>query len=282
MAKRAALGRGLGALLGNPAAINEIPIDRIVPNPYQPRATFDPEALEELASSIRSLGIIQPLTLRQIEPDKYQIISGERRYRAALAAGLNSVPAYIRQADDAAMLEMAIVENIQREDLDPIETALAFQRLIDECALTQEQMAQRVGKKRASVTNFLRLLRLPAKIQHDLKVGLINVGHAKVLLSVDDAAVQEKLCDQVIKEGLSVRQLEERVRRLDRPAQPSPYDDTVDLPETYYKVLEYMGRYFGDNISLKRNAAGKGSITLRFESDAEMEKFLEALESTQS
>jgi ParB family chromosome partitioning protein len=180
------------------------------------------------------------------------------------------------------MLEMAIVENIQREDLDPIETALAFQRLIDECALTQEQMAQRVGKKRASVTNFLRLLRLPAKVQHDLKVGLINVGHAKVLLSVDDTAVQEKLCDQVIKEGLSVRQLEDRVRRLDRPAQPSPYDDTVDLPETYYKVLEYMGRYFGDNISLKRNAAGKGSITLRFESDAEMEKFLEALESTQS
>ena len=141
MAKRAALGRGLGALLGNPAAINEIPIDRIVPNPYQPRATFDPEALEELASSIRSLGIIQPLTLRQIEPDKYQIISGERRYRAALAAGLNSVPAYIRQADDAAMLEMAIVENIQREDLDAIETALSFQRLIDECNLTQEAMA---------------------------------------------------------------------------------------------------------------------------------------------
>ena len=303
------LGKGLSALLGENADIDSfrkpvgyvnkdivsdavdatpsadilrIPVSKVEPNPFQPRASFDADALEELSDSIRTLGLIQPITVRRVGSGRYQIISGERRFRACKLAGMDMVPAYVRNADDQGMLEMAIVENIQREDLDPIETALAFQRLIDECALTQEQMAQRVGKKRASVTNFLRLLRLPAKIQHDLKVGLINVGHAKVLLSVDDATVQEKLCDQVIKEGLSVRQLEERVRRLDRPAQPSPYDDTVDLPETYYKVLEYMGRYFGDNISLKRNAAGKGSITLRFESDAEMEKFLEALESTQS
>ena len=303
------LGKGLSALLGENADIDSfrkpvgyvnkdivsdavdatpsadilrIPVSKVEPNPFQPRASFDADALEELSDSIRTLGLIQPITVRRVGSGRYQIISGERRFRACKLAGMDMVPAYVRNADDQGMLEMAIVENIQREDLDPIETALAFQRLIDECALTQEQMAQRVGKKRASVTNFLRLLRLPAKIQHDLKVGLINVGHAKVLLSVDDAAVQEKLCDQVIKEGLSVRQLEERVRRLDRPAQPSPYDDTVDLPETYYKVLEYMGRYFGDNISLKRNAAGKGSIILRFESDAEMEKFLEALESTQS
>ena len=303
------LGKGLSALLGENADIDSfrkpvgyvnkdivsdaadatpsadilrIPVSKVEPNPFQPRASFDADALEELSDSIRTLGLIQPITVRRVGSGRYQIISGERRFRACKLAGMDMVPAYVRNADDQGMLEMAIVENIQREDLDPIETALAFQRLIDECALTQEQMAQRVGKKRASVTNFLRLLRLPAKIQHDLKVGLINVGHAKVLLSVDDDAVQEKLCDQVIKEGLSVRQLEERVRRLDRPAQPSPYDDTVDLPETYYKVLEYMGRYFGDNISLKRNAAGKGSITLRFESDAEMERFLEALESTQS
>ena len=303
------LGKGLSALLGENADIDSfrkpvgyvnkdivsdaadatpsadilrIPVSKVEPNPFQPRASFDADALEELSDSIRTLGLIQPITVRRVGSGRYQIISGERRFRACKLAGMDMVPAYVRNADDQGMLEMAIVENIQREDLDPIETALAFQRLIDECALTQEQMAQRVGKKRASVTNFLRLLRLPAKIQHDLKVGLINVGHAKVLLSVDDAAMQEKLCDQVIKEGLSVRQLEDRIRRLDRPAQPSPYDDTVDLPETYYKVLEYMGRYFGDNISLKRNAAGKGSITLRFESDAEMEKFLEALESTQS
>ena len=303
------LGKGLSALLGENADIDSfrkpvgyvnkdivsdtadatpsadilrIPVGKVEPNPFQPRASFDADALEELSDSIRTLGLIQPITVRRVGSGHYQIISGERRFRACKLAGMDMVPAYVRNTDDQGMLEMAIVENIQREDLDPIETALAFQRLIDECALTQEQMAQRVGKKRASVTNFLRLLRLPAKIQHDLKVGLINVGHAKVLLSVDDAAVQEKLCDQVIKEGLSVRQLEDRVRRLDRPAQPSPYDDTVDLPETYYKVLEYMGRFFGDNISLKRNAAGKGSITLRFESDAEMEKFLQALESTQS
>ena len=303
------LGKGLSALLGENADIDSfrkpvgyvnkdivsdavdatpsadilrIPVSKVEPNPFQPRASFDADALEELSDSIRTLGLIQPITVRRVGSGRYQIISGERRFRACKLAGMDMVPAFVRNADDQGMLEMAIVENIQREDLDPIETALAFQRLIDECALTQEQMAQRVGKKRASVTNFLRLLRLPAKVQHDLKVGLINVGHAKVLLSVDDTAVQEKLCDQVIKEGLSVRQLEDRVRRLDRPAQPSPYDDTVDLPETYYKVLEYMGRYFGDNISLKRNAAGKGSITLRFESDAEMEKFLEALESTQS
>ena len=303
------LGKGLSALLGDNADIDSfrkpvgyvnkdivsdtadatpsadilrIPVGKVEPNPFQPRASFDADALEELSDSIRTLGLIQPITVRRVGSGHYQIISGERRFRACKLAGMDMVPAYVRNTDDQGMLEMAIVENIQREDLDPIETALAFQRLIDECALTQEQMAQRVGKKRASVTNFLRLLRLPAKIQHDLKVGLINVGHAKVLLSVDDAAVQEKLCDQVIKEGLSVRQLEDRVRRLDRPAQPSPYDDTVDLPETYYKVLEYMGRFFGDNISLKRNAAGKGSITLRFESDAEMEKFLQALESTQS
>ncbi len=301
------LGKGLGALLGEnvsadsfrkpvgyvnkeivspdtdaaPSAdVLRIPVGMIEPNPFQPRATFDPDALEELADSIRTLGLIQPITVRKVGNGRYQIISGERRFRASKLAGMDMVPAFIRDADDQGMLEMALVENVQRQDLDPIETALGYQRLIDECHLTQEQMAQRVGKKRASVTNFLRLLRLPAKVQHDLKVGLISVGHAKVILGVDEPADQEKLCDLVIKEDLSVRQLEDKVRKLEKAAQPSPYNDNVDLPETYYKVLEYMGRYFGDNISLKRNAAGKGSITLRFESDAEMEQFLKALEST--
>ena len=301
------LGKGLGALLGDIAEMDNfrkpvgyvnkeivgsdkattasadvlrIPVGMIEPNPFQPRASFDPEALEELADSIRTLGLIQPITVRKVTGQRYQIISGERRFRASKLAGMDMIPAYIRDADDQGMLEMALVENVQRQDLDPIETALGYQRLIDECGLTQEQMAQRVGKKRASVTNFLRLLRLPAKVQHDLKVGLISVGHAKVILGVDDPLDQEKLCDLVIKEDLSVRQLEDKVRKLERDTQPSsPYSDTVDLPETYYKVLEYMGRFFGDNISLKRNAAGKGSITLRFESDAEMESFLKALES---
>lgn len=299
------LGKGLSALLGEAADIDSfrkpvgyvnkeivsrdsapaakadvlrIPVGMIEPNPFQPRLSFDQEALEELAESIRTLGLIQPITVRKIDEEKYQIISGERRFRACKLAGMDMVPAYIRDADDQGMLEMAIVENIQRENLDPIETALGYQRLIDECNLTQEQMAQRVSKKRASVTNYLRLLRLPAKVQHDLKVGLISVGHAKVILSVDEPKVQEQLCDMVIKGGLSVRQLEDKVKKLEKENQPSPYDDTTDLPEVYYKVLEYMGRYFGDNISLKRSASGKGSITLRFESDEEMTNFLNSLE----
>ena len=297
MAKRSALGRGLGALLGedtlketrqihriisgNPAAVAGIPLDQIVPNPYQPREDFDPEALQELAGSIRTLGIIQPLTLRQTGPTSYQIISGERRYRAAKAAGLTEVPAYIRQADDAAMLEMAIVENIQRENLDPIEVAMSYQRLMEECRLTQEQMADRVGKKRASVANQLRLLKLPAKVQHDLKVGLLSVGHAKVLLGVEDPQLQEALCDAIVKNGLSVRQLEERIKSLEKKTPDTRKDDSdpQELPEMYYRLLENIGRYVGENgISLRRGRDGRGSLTIRFESDAQAEAFLRALD----
>ena len=198
----------------NTADILRIPVDMIEANPFQPRMSFDEEALNELAASIRTLGLIQPITVRRTGPGKYQIISGERRYKACRLAGMSTIPAYIRDANDQGMLEMAIVENIQRENLDPIEIALSYQRLIDECRLTQEQMALRVGKKRASVTNYLRLLKLPAKIQHDLKVGQLSVGHAKVLLSVEDSRVQEALCDLVVKEGLSVRELEKKIQRL--------------------------------------------------------------------
>lgn len=300
------LGKGLSALLGETSDIESfrkpvgyvnkeiagsqndkanadvlrIPAGQIEPNPYQPRLSFDPEALEELAESIRTLGLIQPITVRKVSEGRYQIISGERRFRASKLAGMDLIPAYIRTADDQGMMEMAIVENVQRADLDPIETALGYQRLIDECNLTQEQMALRVGKKRASVTNFLRLLKLPAKVQHDLKTGLISVGHAKVLLSIDDPEMQSDLCNLIIKEDLSVRQLEEKVRKLEKEVQPAPYDDGKDLPEEYYKVLEFMGRFFGDNISLKRTASGKGSMTLRFNSDEEMKSFLKALGNT--
>ena len=303
------LGKGLSALLGESASeieslrkpvgyvnkeiagssaprqsadILRIPVGQIEPNPYQPRLTFDPEALEELAESIRTLGLIQPITVRKVSEGRYQIISGERRFRASKLAGMDMMPAYVREANDQGMLEMAIVENVQRADLDPIETALGYQRLIDECNLTQEQMAGRVGKKRASITNYLRLLKLPTKVQHDLKAGLINVGHAKVLLSLDDPEVQSSLCNLIIRDGLSVRQLEDKVRRLEKESQPAPYDDSSDLPEEYYKVLEFMGKFFGDNISLKRSPSGKGSITLRFESDEEMKSFLKALEEKQS
>ncbi len=303
------LGRGLGALLGDAADLSSIrkpvgyvnkevinrdypidardtadvlriPVEFIEANPYQPRMSFDPESLQELSESIRTLGLIQPITVRRMSADRYQIISGERRFRACRLAGMDTVPAYIRDTDDQGMLEMAIVENIQRENLDPIEVAMSYQRLIDECHLTQEQMADRVGKKRASVTNTLRLLKLPAKIQHDLKVGLVSVGHAKVLLGVEEADLQEKLCDIVVKEGLSVRQLEEKIRRMaavEAAGDETPMPRQQELPEEYSRVLERVGRYFED-ISLKRNKDGRGSMTIRFSSDEEIRKFLAALE----
>lgn len=258
--------------------IVRIPLDMIEPNPYQPRMSFDSEALNELAESIRTLGLIQPITVRKIDDSRFQIISGERRYRACRLCGFDMVPAYVMSANDQGMLEMAIVENIQRENLDPIEVALSYQRLISECNLTQEQMAERVGKKRVSVTNTLRLLKLPAKVQHDLKVGLISVGHAKVILGAEDPAVQERLCDLVVRDGLSVRQLEEKLRKL-LAARPEAEDGAAqELPDHCYRVLEIMGKYFDNNISLKRNASGKGSMTVRFENDRELQAFLQALE----
>ena len=257
--------------------IIRIPVGMIEPNPFQPRQSFDPDALAELAESIRTFGLIQPITVRKKAQDKYQIISGERRFKACSMAGLDMIPAYIRDANDQGMLEMAIVENIQRENLDPIEVAMSYQRLIEECNLTQEKMAERVGKNRASVTNYLRLLKLPAKVQHDLKVGLLSVGHAKVLLALDDQALQEELCDEVIKHDLSVRQLEEKLRKLAKGEDKSPAREQ-QLPDSYYKVLEHIGKYFSNNISLRRSAAGKGSMTIRFDSDEEMNRFLKALD----
>ena len=298
------LGKGIGALLGgendfaplrqpvgyvhkevvgqrpsqDTADILRIPVDMIEPNPYQPRMNFDQEALDELADSIRTLGLIQPITVRRKAEGRYQIISGERRFRACRLAGMDMVPAYIRDTNDQGMLEMAIVENIQRENLDPIEVAMSYQRLIEECSLTQEQMAVRVGKKRASVTNYLRLLKLPAKLQHDLKVGLLSVGHAKVLLGVEDLKLQEYLCDLVIKEDLSVRQLEDKIKKLTEQKKAAEPQEEQDLPDEYFKVLEIVGKYFENNISIKRSGSGKGSMTIHFGSDDEVRKFLKALE----
>ena len=286
------LGKGLGALLGGDADLSQIrkpvgyvnkevvrndqpqdtsdilriPVDMIEPNPFQPRMSFDQESLEELADSIRTLGLIQPIAVRRKTDGRYQIISGERRFRACQLTGMDMIPAYIRDTTDQGMLEMAIVENIQRENLDPIEVALSYQRLIEECNLTQEQMAVRVGKRRTSVTNHLRLLKLPAKIQHDLKVGLLSVGHAKVLLGIEDKKLQEYLCD-----------LEEKIKKMAEPKKEQP-DGGKDLPEEYFKVLEIVGKYFENNISLKRADSGKGSMTIHFNSDDEVRNFLKALE----
>lgn len=305
------LGRGLGALLGgadadvanfrhpvqyiNPTAdtvkktakdgdMMVLDIIDIEPNPNQPRVTFDEQALSELADSIRELGVIQPITVRAVDGGKYQIISGERRFRASRIAGLKTIPAYVRSAsDDAAVLEMAIVENVQRENLDPIETAVSFQRLIDECHLTQDQMAQRIGKSRVTVTNYLRLLKLPAKVQYDVKTGNISVGHAKVLLGIDDKELQEKLSTAIIRDGLSVRDLEKAIKNPGAKtpkegANESKDDQAQELPESYYKVAECLGRFFNNQVSIRRNAAGKGSITLRFNDDSQVEVFLKSFD----
>lgn len=299
------LGRGLSALLGGEdvnldnirkpvgyvnkvvaspetpspkaaADIMRIPVSLVEPNPYQPRMTFDVEALEELSESIRTLGLIQPITVRK-SGDKYQIISGERRFRACRLAGMDMVPAYILSTDDQGMLEMAIVENIQRQDLDPIEVAMSYQRLIEECHLTQEQMASRVGKKRASITNSLRLLKLPAKVQHDLKVGLLSVGHAKVILSVDDPSAQQQLCDAVVKDGLSVRELEELVRRLNNGSDKPGRRSENSLSESGRKIVGIFSKYAG-KASMHSAPNGKSSLTLKFDSEQQLGDFLAAIQ----
>ena len=296
------LGKGLSALLGevpsadefrkpvgyvnkeiagarprqNTSDVLRIPVDMVEPNPFQPRQTFSEESLKELAASIKTLGLIQPITVRKISETQYQIISGERRFRACRMAGMSMVPAFVRDTGDVGMLEMAIVENIQREDLDPIEVALSYQRLIDECSLTQEQMSYRLGKKRTSVTNSLRLLKLPDKVQHDLKTGALSVGHAKVILGVDDPELQEKLCDLAVSGGLSVRQLEDKVRSLLKPAQGK--SAKAPLPEEYGRWADRVGKYFPKGVNFTRTGRGSGTMTVRFSSDAELRAFMDLLE----
>ena len=294
------LGRGLGALIsdvnsiqqsaGKPAAqparplvsTSEIEISRIEPNPYNPRTEFNQEALEELAASIKLLGLIQPITVRPLENGRYQIISGERRYRASQMAGLEKIPAYVRKTDDQGMLEMAIVENIQREDLDSIEVALSFQRLIEECNLTQEAMAERVGKKRATVTNYLRLLRLPAEIQFAIRAKKISMGHAKALLSLESDKEQLKFANQIIEQDLSVRQIEQKIQKLGEKKEKKVKEEApvIELPEGHFRVIEIIGKYFNNNITAKRDNKGAGEITIRFNSDKEVEDFLQALENS--
>ena len=294
------LGRGLGALISDVNSIqqaaakkpaeparplvstSEIEISKIEPNPYQPRTEFNQEALEELAASIKLLGLIQPITLRPLADGRYQIISGERRFRASQLAGLERVPAYIRKTDDQGMLEMAIVENIQREDLDAIEVALSFQRLIEECSLTQEAMAERVGKKRATVTNYLRLLKLPAEIQFAIRAKKITMGHAKALLALESDKEQLKLANQIVEQDLSVRQIEQKIQKLGQKKEKKVKEEApvIELPDSHFRVIEIVGKYFNNNITAKRDNKGAGEITIRFNNDAEVEEFLKALENS--
>ena len=252
----------------------QIAISEITPNPTQPRTQFDEEALQELASSIRELGIIQPITVKR-DGERYIIISGERRWRASQIVGLESMPAYIREADDENLHAMALVENIQRQDLNAIEIALGMQRLIEECGLTQEAMADKVGKKRSTVSNYMRLLTLPAEVQLALKEGLITMGHAKAIAGID-AERQVWALKRCIKKALSVRQAEELARKL-AENKSVEVSSEEEYPESYSRLVEQLEPYFSENISIKRGKNGGGKIVIDFSSDEEIESFIQRL-----
>lgn len=276
--KRNALGRGLDSLISmddvparGSSAINNISLDQIQPNPDQPRSNFNNEALEELASSIKELGIIQPLSLRKLGPDSYQIIAGERRFRAARMAGLDAVPAYIRTANDAELTEMALIENIQREDLNAIEIALTFKKLIDQYNLTQERLSERIGKKRATIANFLRLLRLPAEVQLGLRDKRVDMGHARALLTIEKPALQLKLYNRILKEDLSVRKVEELAKAYQAGEVPSGKSKKKSSnvgTSDFDSLKSRLSKTFNTTVSFTCNESGKGKITFPF-NDAE-------------
>ena len=282
--KRNALGRGLDSLISmddvqpsGSSAINEIAIHLIKPNPDQPRTNFNEEALEELATSIREHGIIQPLTVRAADAGTYMIISGERRFRAAKLAGLESVPAYVRTANDSQITEMALIENIQREDLNAIEIALTFRKLIDQYELTQERLSERIGKKRATIANFLRLLKLPAEVQLGLRDKTVDMGHARALLSVEKPTQQLRLYNEILKKGLSVRQVEQRAKEINEESAngdaPKPGKEKSRSSE--FDVLKkHLSKSFGVPVNMSCSANGKGKITFQFSNEAELERII--------
>lgn len=290
--KKQALGRGLSALLNDPdkevksvedkgadklvGSIVELDLEQIEVNPFQPRSSFNEEQLEELASSIRELGVIQPITVRKVERNQYQLVSGERRYRASKIAGLKRIPAYIRIANDQEALEMALVENIQRQDLDPIEISLSYQRLIEEINLTQEEMSIRVGKKRSTITNYLRLLKLDPIIQTGMRDGFISMGHGRALVNIDEAKDQIKIYQQIIKERLSVRATEDLVRKYNSK------DEKSTTPKTEIKAYEakqkHISKFFGTKVNIKVNQKGNGRIIIPFASEEDLNRIQELLE----
>ena len=281
MAKRNALGRGLDSLISlgdiqteGSSAISDIDLDRISPNPDQPRRSFVEEALNELAASIRELGVVQPLTLRLLDDGEYQIIAGERRWRAAKMAGLDSVPAYVRTASDSELTEMALIENIQREDLNAIEVALCFRKLIDTYNLTQERLSERIGKKRATIANHLRLLKLPAEIQLGLRDRKLDMGHARAILAIEDPKIQLKVYKRILDEGLSVRAVEQMIRQMaekdNSEKEPSP------KPANPYSGLATdLSKVFDIPVKIVRNKAGKGSVSFSFASDDELTRLVQ-------
>lgn len=294
MAKKSALGRGLGALIDDRDDFqtrpsrqehelsNEIEISKIEVNPFQPRTKFDEEALNELAKSIKEIGIVQPITVRKLNSNSYQLIAGERRLRASKIAGLIKVPAYVRLAEDDKMLEMALVENIQREDLDSVEIAISYQRLIDECDLTQESLSDRVGKKRSTISNYLRLLKLPAEIQKGIREKQILMGHARALVNVDNREYQLSIFKMAISDDLSVRKIEELVRDANNGAPVKEKVKPVRLAEEYESLKQHLSKHFDSKIDLKRNAKGKGQIIIPFKSDDDLERILGVLDQMKS
>lgn len=290
--RKNSLGRGLGALIEDASepvakeiiqaveATNEIGIDTIEVNPFQPRQQFDEEALQELSVSIKQLGVIQPITVRKIGENKYQLIAGERRFRAAKLAGLKKLPAYVRSADDQAMLELALVENIHRADLNAIEVAISYNRLIEECSLTQESLSDRVGKKRSTIANYLRLLKLPATIQLGIREEKLSMGHARALISIDD---NDKLLDvynHIINEGLSVREVEELVRNIDKPKEVKEKKTSEpELSKEYEDLRQHLAKHFNAPVEFKRTPKGAGKIVISFKSDEELEKIIAVLDS---
>lgn len=294
MSKKPVLGRGLDALITidevkteGSSSINEIELAKIKVNPNQPRRIFDDEALEELAASIRQVGIVQPITLRKTDNDEYQIIAGERRYRASLLADLKTIPAYVKTAEDENVMEMALIENIQREDLNSIEIALAYQNLIETYNLTQEKLSERVGKKRTTIANYLRLLKLPAEIQMGIRDKKIDMAHARTLLTLNDAVSQLDLYELILEEGLSVRKVEEYVKEisagtsLDDLLKEKQAVETVRkegvrkaTPEEFDLLKKHLSKFFQTNVQLTCNENGKGKISIPFKSEEELERII--------
>ena len=288
MAKKNALGRGLGALidvgeeqddrslLHSPSAVNEIPIKSISVNPFQPRTSFDEESLNELVQSVEEHGIIQPITVRRAADNSYQLISGERRMKAAVKAGLKRIPAFVREAGDENMLELALVENIQREDLDAIEVAISYQRLIEEFDLTQEALGDRVGKKRATIANYLRLLNLPVEIQTAIREKKISMGHARALVGIEDKDYQLEVFSKILSQDLSVRQVESLAKKSkdSEPATETPEETRSD----YEDLREHLSHYFGATIEFKRSNKGSGRIVIPFKSDEDLQRIVSILD----
>lgn len=288
--KKRVLGRGLDAILQSPetditandisgefvvGAIAEIDINKIEANPFQPRTDFDEMQLREMSASIKEQGIIQPVTVRKLGFDKFQLISGERRLRSSQLAGLTRIPAFIRVANDEQMLELALIENIHRKNLNAIEVAISYQRLIDECKLTQEKLSNKLGKNRSTITNFLRLLKLPPEIQVALRDEFITMGHARALVTIDNESRQLVILHQILENGLNVRQVEELVRGLnDKKETKTDKTKAVSIPDRYKETPTMLSNRFGTKVSLKRNNKGQGSIVISFKNDVELDKII--------